>query len=93
MDMITKLRDESLLISSPTAMMKLPVFKQVVAHGEIAVTPLLTDLKNEPSLVVMLALGSIKDKWPVKPDNAGDIQMMADDWINYIESGGDLRND
>lgn len=83
----TKWRDETGMISSTLKIVMHPAYQSIMAMGEKALPFILRDLQQEPDHW-FYALRMITDDSPVKPEDAGDMQKMADSWVQWgIESG------
>jgi hypothetical protein len=74
--------EESAVMSSVTQMMMLPSYQKIIGMGWAAVPFMLEDLKREPRHW-FAALRAITDTNPVAPEDAGNIQKMADAWVQW----------
>lgn len=86
-------REQSKYLSSSTAMAELPSYRAIIAMGEAAIPLILEDLRREPDHWFM-ALVRITGVSPVPPEARGQIDRMAEAWLEWgREHGYEPRGD
>jgi hypothetical protein len=76
---------ETAHLSSHTAIIGHPAFREIVGLGEAAIPLMLGDLEQRPKLWVW-ALPEITGTDPVPPADAGEVAKMRDAWLRWGRS-------
>ena len=74
-------------LSSYTAIVEHPVFREIIRLGEAVVPLMLRDLEERPRLWVW-ALAEITGADPVPPEDAGNIAKMCEAWLHWGKANG-----
>jgi len=74
-------------LSSYTAIVQHPAFREIISMGEAVVPLMLRDLQERPQLWVW-ALPEITGADPVSPDDAGKIAKMSEAWLHWGREHG-----
>jgi hypothetical protein len=74
-------------LSSYSAIVNHPVFREIVALGEAVVPLMLRDLEEGPRLWVW-ALPEITGADPVSPGDGGNIAKMSEAWLSWGREHG-----
>lgn len=82
-------RQETAVMSSATMMAMHPAYQRIIGMGERAVPLILRELEREPDHWFW-ALGAITGENPVPPEDAGDVEKMAEAWIDFGRRRGYL---
>jgi len=86
-NLITRWRDERGSRSSITETVMMPSYQKIIGMGKAAVPLILAQLrseKDEPDQWFW-ALGAITEANPVKPEDQGNFQKMAQAWLEWAE--------
>ncbi len=75
-------RRETALKSSVTAIAMHPAYQQIIGMGEQALPLIFHQLQTEPDHWFW-ALQAITGENPVPDENAGDLEAMAKDWLDW----------
>jgi hypothetical protein len=74
-------------LSSYTAIVNHPAFREIVSMGEVVVPFMLRDLEKQPMLWVW-ALPEITGADPVSPEDSGKIAKMSEAWLHWARGHG-----
>jgi hypothetical protein len=74
-------------LSSHTAIIRHPAFREIVTMGEAVIPLMLRDLEERPGLWVW-ALHDITGADPVSPTDAGRIGKMSEAWLRWGHDHG-----
>ena len=74
-------------LSSYTAIVEHPAFREIIRLGEAVVPLMLRDLEERPRLWVW-ALPEITGTDPVPPEEAGNIAKMSEAWLRWGKAYG-----
>ena len=85
--LVNEWKQQSRYLSNSAQMALLKPYQRIIGMGTPAVTLLLSELQREPDHWFW-ALESITGHNAVRPDHAGQIKMMADDWIQWGREQG-----
>jgi hypothetical protein len=77
-----KWKSETALLSSATAIISHPAYRQIMEMGEVALPFMLIKLQQDPQHP-FYALYQITGENPVPYDHAGDLKKMTSDWLNW----------
>jgi hypothetical protein len=80
-------KSETALLSQIEGKARHPAYRQIVAMGQRVVPFILRELQRDPGHWFR-ALREITGEDPVPEEHAGDIQAMADDWVNWGKKKG-----
>jgi hypothetical protein len=83
-----KWQKETAYLSSITQKGLHPAYLEIIDMGMAAVPLILRDLMQNGPNHWFYALREITGEDPVVEEHAGDIQAMADDWINWGKDRG-----
>ena len=75
-------KEETEFLSSTTAMVAHPAYREIILLGEQVIPFLLKDLQKEPAHWFE-ALQSITGENPVPGDHRGNIPAMREDWLAW----------
>ncbi len=75
-------KSQAEFLSSPTKIAELPAYQAIIAMGPPAVPLILSELRREPDHW-FIALKRITGEDPVPEDARGDIDRMAEAWLNW----------
>ena len=80
--------DSICFLSNPDQMLKHPSYKAYVKSDDIytLVDELIGELKVRPCSAVLSALSDITKDSPIKVENRGYIQKMAEDWLEWYKN-------
>jgi hypothetical protein len=78
---------ESLFMSSPPAMERLPSYQQIIALGPAVVPLLLREMETDPDFWFG-ALHVLTGANPVPREHAGYVKQMAQDWVSWGREQG-----
>jgi hypothetical protein len=82
-------REETAFLSSSTAMAAHPAYQAIIALGPPVVPLILRDLERQPDHWFD-ALKAITGEDPVSPQDWGRVRAMADAWLAWGRSRGNL---
>jgi len=68
-------------------MAMLPEYQRIIGMGSVAIPLILAELRREPNQWFW-ALSAITDENPVDPTAAGDVNRMADAWLEWGRNKG-----
>jgi hypothetical protein len=68
-----------------------PVYQELIALGEPAVSLILRELERKPSVSWFGMLSAITGDDPVSPEQAGHVAAMADAWLGWGRQHGYLE--
>jgi hypothetical protein len=80
-------KKETIWDSSVTQKILHPCYQQIIGMGPIVVPWILKALRNEPDFWFE-ALMAITREQPVPAEHAGDMQAMANDWLEWGRLNG-----
>lgn len=80
-------RTETMVKSSPVEVFMHPLYLQIIGMGRDIVPLLLAETRNEPG-DWFLALRSITGHDPVRDEDAGNVDNMADAWLRWAREQG-----
>lgn len=83
----SKWRDETAHLSSMTKLVMHPKYQSIVGLGPSVVPVLLRELRHNPDHWFW-ALQAITGEDPTRPEDAGDLQKMANAWLKWAEEKG-----
>jgi hypothetical protein len=81
----SEVMEECILISSPTQIAMHPSYQKIIGLGKQAIPLLIRKLDEIPAMWFW-ALEAISGYNPVLKEHRGDIELMVNDWKNWIES-------
>ena len=82
-----KWKSETALLSSATAIIAHPAYRQIMDMGEVALPFMLIKLQQDPQHL-FYALYQITGENPVPYEHAGDFEKMTTDWLNWGSKKG-----
>lgn len=85
--LLSEWQEESMLMSSLTDMVMLQSYRAIIGMGPAAVRLILNELKHEPDYLFS-ALEAITEVNPVLSDDEGNLERMANDWIEWGRKEG-----
>ena len=83
-------KSQSEFLASPTAIAELPAYQAIIALGPAAVPLILGELGREPDHW-FVALERITGEGPVPQEARGDLDRMAQAWLNWGQVHGRAR--
>lgn len=83
----TEWKSQSEFLASPSAIAGLPAYQAIIEMGQAAVPLILGELRREPDHW-FVALKRITGADPVPADARGDIDRMAEAWLNWSRGHG-----
>ena len=83
----TEWKSQSEFLASPTAVAELPAYRAIIAMGSAAVPLILRELRREPDHW-FVALQQMTGEDPVPDDARGDLDRMAEAWLNWGRRSG-----
>ncbi len=86
-ELVARWKQESLYLSSTTAMTELPSYQEIIRMGEPAVPLLLAELEREPNHWFM-ALMAITGADPVPVADRGRLDRMTAAWLRWGRANG-----
>jgi hypothetical protein len=81
-------RDETAVISSSTALVAHPAYRELIALGRPALPYLFRDLEQTHDGHLSSALAAITGAQPVQPGDGGRIRLVAERWLNWARENG-----
>jgi len=85
--LLNEWQEESMLMSSLTDMVMLPSYRAIIGMGPAAVRLILNEFKHNPDYLFS-ALEAITEINPVPPEDEGNLERMAHDWIEWGRKEG-----
>jgi hypothetical protein len=85
--LVSEWKQQSRYMSNSAQMALLKPYQRIIGMGTPVVALLLSELQREPDHWFW-ALESITGHNAVRPEHAGQIKMMADDWIQWGREQG-----
>jgi hypothetical protein len=80
-------KSQAEFLASPTAIANLPAYQAILAMGSAAVPLILGELRREPDHW-FVALKRITGEDPVPQEARGDLDRMADAWLDWGRAHG-----
>ena len=81
-------REETLVLSSTTAIQSHPAYRELIAIGSAALPYLFRDLESTYDGHLSGALAAITKARPVQPGEGGKIRLIAERWLNWARENG-----
>ena len=88
-DLAERWRNETALLSSVTGMALHPAYQRIIGMGPAALPLILRELEQKPDHWFW-ALTAITGEDPVRPEDAGDVEKMSQDWLAFGRARGYL---
>jgi hypothetical protein len=82
-------REETAVFSSAMRKAAHPAYQEIIRMGPAVVPVILRELEREPDHW-FVALTEITGANPVRPEHAGDMRRMAQDWLDFGRTHGYL---
>jgi hypothetical protein len=86
--LLAKWREETLVLSSTTALVAHPAYRELIAIGPAALPPLFHDLEQTHDGHLSGALAAITGAQPVPPEEGGRIRAVAERWLTWAREHG-----
>jgi hypothetical protein len=86
-ELVSAWKADSLVLSSVTAMARLPSYRQIIALGRAVVPRLLRELDQDPDHWFW-ALNELTGADPIPPESRGRLPEMAQAWVRWGREQG-----
>lgn len=88
-ELAAKWKTETGGLSSVASMVMHPAYLEIISHGEKMIPFILLDLQHKPSHW-FIALKTLANCSPVKPEDAGNMKKMTEAWLAWGRENGFL---
>lgn len=85
LDLSNEWKEATGFLSSVTQICTHPSYQQIIGMGEVVVPWIISALRREPDHWFW-ALSAITGRDPVRQEHRGNLQAMAEDWIEWYQS-------
>ncbi len=81
-------REETLVLSSTTAIQSHPAYRELIGLGKPALPHLFRDMERTRDGHLSRALVEITGAWPIPAEARGKVEAIADHWLNWGRENG-----